>query len=147
MVALMRTSSASRKETMSRVATADPLWKMQSTHSLFVPGGAHLGTPTYLKGRLSIGQWAHNSLLTRWSLSRSRLNRYGCLSSHSSPWWLRRGSSMGVKSAATTRSSRNRIEYKKKKSTRGKSGFFALLNIVIVTTIVLFVSHPAKYDT
>ena len=30
-------------------------------------------------------QWAHNSLLTRWSLSCSSLNRHGCLSSHSSP--------------------------------------------------------------
>ena len=39
MVALMRPWSASRKETMIRVATADPLWKMQSTHSLSVPGG------------------------------------------------------------------------------------------------------------
>ena len=38
------------------------------------------------KGRLSVGQWAHNSLLTRWSLSCSSLNRYGCFSSHSSPW-------------------------------------------------------------
>ena len=31
MVASMRTWSASRKEMMSRVATADPLWTMQST--------------------------------------------------------------------------------------------------------------------
>ena len=71
MVALMRTWSASRKETMSRVATAVPFWAMQSTHSLSVPGGAR-------KRRLSVGQWAHNSLLTRWSLSCSSLNRYGC---------------------------------------------------------------------
>ena len=54
MVALMRIWSASRKETMSRVATAGPLWKMQSTHSLSVSSGAR-------KGRLSVGQWAHNS--------------------------------------------------------------------------------------
>ena len=99
MVALMRTWSASRKETMTRVATAVPLWKMQSTHSLSLTGGAR-------KGRLSVGQWAHNSLLTRWCLSCSTLNRYGCLSSHSSPWWWRRGSSMGVQSAATTGASR-----------------------------------------
>ena len=98
----MRTWSVPRKETISRVATADPLWKMQSTHSLSVPGGAR-------KGRLSVGQWAHNSLLTRWSLSCSSLNRYGCLSSHSSPWWWRRGSSVGVQSAATTRASRKSI--------------------------------------
>ena len=69
---------------ISRVATANPLWKMQSTHSLSVPGGAR-------KGRLSVGQWAYNSLLTRWSLSCSSLNRYGCSSSHSSP----RGSNSG----------------------------------------------------
>ena len=68
-----------RKETMSCVATADPLWKIQSTHSLSVPGGAR-------KGRLSVRQWVHNSLLTLWSLSCSSLNRYGCLSSHWSPW-------------------------------------------------------------
>ena len=67
---------ASRKETMSGVATANPLWEMQSTQSLSVPGGAR-------KGRLLVGQWAHNSLLTRWSPSCSILNRYGCLSSHS----------------------------------------------------------------
>ena len=42
---------------MSRVAAADPLWKMQSTDSLSVPGEAR-------KGRLSVTQWAHNSLLT-----------------------------------------------------------------------------------
>ena len=59
---------------MSRVATADPLWKIQSTHSLSVPGGAR-------KGKLSIEQSAQNSLLTRWSLACSSLNRYGCLSS------------------------------------------------------------------
>ena len=96
------TWSASRKETTSRVATADHLWTMQSTHSLSVPGGA-------LKGRLSVGQWAHNSPLTRWSLSCSSLNKNGYLSSHSSPWWWRPGSSMGVQSAATTGASRNRI--------------------------------------
>ena len=72
------TCSASRKETMSRAATAVPLWKMQTTHSSSVSGGAR-------KGSLSVGQWAHNSLLTRWSLSFSSLNRYGCLSSHPSP--------------------------------------------------------------
>ena len=108
MAALMRTWSASRKETTSRVATADPLWTRQSTHSFSVPGGAW-------QERLSVGKWAHNSLLTRWSLSCSSLNRYGCLSVHSSPWWWRRGSSMGVQSVqsvqsvATTRASRNRI--------------------------------------
>ena len=79
MVALMRTWSASRKERMSRVATTVPLWKMQSTHSLSMPGGAR-------KGRLSVGKWAHNSLLTQCSLSCFSLNRYRCLSSHSSPW-------------------------------------------------------------
>ena len=36
MVASMRTWSASRKETMTRVATVDPFWTMQSTHSLHV---------------------------------------------------------------------------------------------------------------
>ena len=54
-------------------------------------------------------QRAHNSLLTRWSPSCTSLNKYGCLSSHSSPWWWRRGTSMDVRSAATTRASRNRI--------------------------------------
>ena len=98
----MRTWSASRKEMMSRAATAVLLWKMQSTHSLSVPGGVW-------KGRLSVGQWAHNSLLIRWSLSCSSLNRYGCLSSHSSPWWWIRRRSMGVQSAATTGASRNCI--------------------------------------
>ena len=39
----------------------------------------------------------------------SSLNRYGCLSSHSSPWCWRRWSSMGVQSAATTGASRNPI--------------------------------------
>ena len=102
MVALMRTRSASRKETISCVATADSLWTMQNTHSLSVPGGAW-------QGRLSVGQWTHNSLLTRWSLSCSSLNRYGCLSSHWSPWWWKRGSSMGMRSAASTRASRNCI--------------------------------------
>ena len=63
MVALMRTWSASRKETMSHVTTTVPLSKMQSTHSLSVLGGAW-------KGRLSVGQWAHNSLLTRWGQQR-----------------------------------------------------------------------------
>ena len=92
-----------KKKEMSRVATADPLWKMQNTHSLPMPGGVQ-------KGRLSVEEWAQNSLRTRWSFSRSSLNRYGCLSSHSSPSCCRRGSSMGVESAATTRASRNRIE-------------------------------------
>ena len=73
-----------------------------STHSLSVPGGAW-------QGRRSVGQWAHNSLLTRWSLSCSSLNKYGCLSSHSSPWRWRRGTPMGVRSVATMRASRNRI--------------------------------------
>ena len=86
---------------MSHVATVDPLWKCRA-HALPVPDGAR-------KGRLSVGQWAHNSLLTWWSLSCSSLNRYWCLSSHSSPWWWRRGSSMGVQSAVTTMASRNRI--------------------------------------
>ena len=45
---------------------------------LSVPGGSW-------KERLAVGQWAHISLLTRWSLSCSSLNKYGCLSSHSSP--------------------------------------------------------------
>ena len=35
---------------------------------------------------MSVGQWAHNSPLTRWSLSCSSLNKNGYLSSHSSPW-------------------------------------------------------------
>ena len=35
-------------------------------------------------------------------------DRYECLTSHWSPWLWRRGSSMGVQSAATTRASRNR---------------------------------------
>ena len=59
---------------------------------------------------LSVGQWAHNSLLTRWSPPCSSLNGYGCLSSHSSLWWWRRGNSMGVQSAATTKASINHIE-------------------------------------
>ena len=42
---------------------------------LSVPGGA-------LKRRLSVGQWAHNSTMTRWSLSCSSLNKNGYLSSH-----------------------------------------------------------------
>ena len=58
---------------------ADPLWTVQSTHSLSVPGGT-------LKERLSVVQWAHNSPLTRWSLSCCSLNKNGYLSSHSSPW-------------------------------------------------------------
>ena len=87
---------------MIRVATADPLWKIQSTHSLSVPGGA-------CQGRRSVGQWAFNSLLTRWSLSCSSLNKYGCLSSNSSPWWWSRRNSTGVRSVATTRASRNLI--------------------------------------
>ena len=66
------------------------------------------------------GQWAHNSLLTRWSLSCFSLNRYGCLSSHSSPWWWRRGSSMGVQSAPTTGASRNCIGA----CTRGEESLF-----------------------
>ena len=43
------TRSASIKETMSRVATADPFWTMQSTHSLPAPGGV-------CQERLSVGQ-------------------------------------------------------------------------------------------
>ena len=103
MVALMRTWSASRKETMTRVANADPLWTMQSTHSFSVPGGAW-------QERLSVGKRAHNSPLTRWSLLCSNLNKNGYLSSsYSSPWWWKRGSSMGVQSGAMTRASWNRI--------------------------------------
>ena len=41
---------------MSLVATVDPLWKMQSTDFLSMPGGAR-------KERLSVGQWVHNSRL------------------------------------------------------------------------------------
>ena len=120
MAALMRTWSASRKETTSRVATADPLWTMQSTHSLSVPGGAR-------KGRLSVRQWAHNSPLTRWSLSCSSLNKNGYLSSHSSPWWRRRGSSTGVQSAAKTGASKNRIGA----CTRGPASWAALAVLVV----------------
>ena len=115
MVALMRTWSASRKETISRFATADPLWKIQSTHSLSVPGEGR-------KERLWVGLWAHNSLLTRRSLSCSSLNRYGCLSSHSSTRWWSWGSSMDVQSAETTRASINRIGA----CTRGPSSWAGL---------------------
>ena len=51
------------------------LLTMQSTHSYSAPGGAW-------QGRLSVRQWALNSLLTRWSLSCSSLNKYGCLSNY-----------------------------------------------------------------
>ena len=47
-LAQARTWDASRNETVIRAVTADPLWTMQSTHSLFVPGGAW-------QGRLPVG--------------------------------------------------------------------------------------------
>ena len=82
--------------------------------TIWMTGGWHTRATNGLskkrwQERLSVGQWAHNSLLTRWSPSCFSLNKNGCLSSHSSPWWWRRGSSKGLRSAATTRASRNRI--------------------------------------
>ena len=68
-----------KKTDNESLETADPLWTMQSTHSFSVPGGA-------CQERLSVEKWAHNSPLTRWSLSCSSLNKNGYLSSHSSPW-------------------------------------------------------------
>ena len=45
MAALKRTLSTLSRETMSRVATAVPLWTMRSTHALSAPGGAWEGRP------------------------------------------------------------------------------------------------------
>ena len=81
----MRTWSAARKKTMSRV-------------TLFVC--ARSGAEMEAVGRAVDAQLTPDTMVSL---------KYGCLSSHSSRWWWRRWSSMGVQSAATTRASTNRI--------------------------------------
>ena len=53
--ALMRTSSALRSDTMSRVPTTVSLWMMRSTHSLSVPVGLQ-----------SEGFWKHIESFISW---------------------------------------------------------------------------------
>ena len=71
-------------------------------HTLFVC--TRWGAERETVGRAVGAQLTFDTMVS----SCTSLNRYGCLSSHMSPWWWRRGSSVGVQSAATTGASRNR---------------------------------------